>query len=113
MAEQVKHDCYRCGAPQSGVAALAIRFLPHGGMSSGDVNLCTSCARGVLAYLDERKVPEVDEQVRAVVEAVRAMQAAHARLGTGDDPDEEAAFVSFYEAAVERALTVDVPEVGP
>ena len=50
-------------------------------------------------------------------EAVRAMQTAHARLGTGDDVPEEEAFQVFYVEAVMRVLALELPvdadDAGP
>lgn len=69
-----------------------------------------------MTFLDD--LPSDDELVAAfealveVAEAVRAMQVAYRRIETGDDPDEEAAFVAFYAEAVGRVLALELPEVN-
>jgi hypothetical protein len=121
MAEHL-WPCYRCEKPGSGVAAIALRLLPDEAMSSGEVNLCTACARGVLAYLDERKgaedmgrASELRDDIRrfdALTAAARREREAWLALPIAPSGEPHEAWVRAHRDLHEAVLAL-YPDDGP
>lgn len=61
---------------------------------------------------EDSLVMELAQEIEQLRTAVRNLQKWNARLDTGDDQDEEDAFQSYYEGALQTVLALDVSGGG-